>query len=94
MVRKVSRLAPRASKKKKGMLRRQKVAGAGEEDFIPWIPPISRRSLDLEEEVEEDGMYGLIHNFVAWKQKRDTNLEQAANGLPKEAGGSGQPRSD
>ena len=33
-----SRLAPRASKKKKGTLGRHKVAGAGAEDFILWVP--------------------------------------------------------
>ena len=27
-------------------------------------PPISRRSPDLEEEEEEDEMFGLIHNFA------------------------------
>ena len=43
-----SRPTPRASKKKKGTLRRQKVVGARVEDFIPWVPPISRRSPEWE----------------------------------------------
>ena len=47
-----SRLAPRASKKKKRTLRLQKVAGAWAEDFISWVSPISCRSLDREEEEE------------------------------------------
>ena len=89
-----SRPTPQASKKKKGTLRRQKVAGARAEDFIPWIPPISRRSLDLEEEEEEDGMSDLIHNFVARKRKRDAIREQADGAFPEVAGGSGWPRSD
>ena len=87
--RKGSHPAPRASIKRKGTLRRQKVAEAGAEDFISWIPPISRRSSDLEEEEEEDEMYGLIQNFVARKLKRDANLEQAADALLEVVGGSG-----
>ena len=62
-----SRPAPQASKKNKRTLRRQKVVGAGAEDFIPWIPPIFRHSPDLEEEEEEYEMSGLIHNFAARK---------------------------
>ena len=61
--------APQASKKKKGTLRRRKVAGVGTEDFIMWIPPISRHSLDLAEEDEEDEMSSLIQNFAARKRK-------------------------
>ena len=91
--RKDSRLAPRASKKKKG--RRQKVAEARAEDFIPRVSPISRRSPNREEEEEEeDDMSGLVHNFVARKRKRDASLEQAADAAPEVAGGSGQPCSD
>ena len=66
-------LAPQASKKKKGRL--QKAAGAGAENFIPWVSPISRRSPDREEEEEEeDYMSGLVHNFSARKRKRDAIL--------------------
>ena len=89
-----SRPAPRASKKKKGTLRRQKVVGARVGDFIPWIPPISRRSPGLEEEEEEEEMSSLIHNFAARKRNRDATLKQAANAPPEMLGGSGQPRSD
>ena len=63
------------------------------EDFISWIPPISRHSLDLEEE-EEDGLSDLVHNFAARKRKRDGILEQAVSALPEVAGGSDQPRLD
>ena len=64
------------------------------EDFILWVPPISRRSPDWVEEEEEDRMFDLIHNFAARKQKRDASLEQAVNAIPEVAGGSGQPRLD
>ena len=83
MKRKGSHPAPQASKKRKGTLRRQKGSEAGVEDFISWIPPISRRSPNLEEEEEDDGMYDLIQNFVARKWKRDANLEQAVDALPE-----------
>ena len=39
-------------------------------------------------------MYDLIHNFAAWKQKRDASLEEAADAIPEVAGGSDQPRLD
>ena len=64
------------------------------EDFISWIPQISRRSLELEEEEEEDGMFDLVHNFTARKRKRDAIREQVASALPEVAGGSGRPRSN
>ena len=34
------------------------------EDFIPWVPPISSRPPDWEEEEEEDGMSDLIHTLL------------------------------
>ena len=66
--------APQASKKKKGTFKRQKVAGARAEDFIPWVPLISRHFPDWEEKEEEDGMSDLIHNFAARKRKRDASF--------------------
>ena len=89
-----SHLTPRASKKKKG--RGQKVAGVGAEDFILWVPPISRHSPDMEEEKEEDDddMSGLVHNFAARNRKRDVILEQTADVVPKVARGSSQPCPD
>ena len=88
-----SRLAPLASKKKKG--RRQKFAGAGAEGFISWVPPISHGSPDREEEEkEEDEMFDLVHNFAAWKRKRDVILERADDAVPEVARGSSQPGPD
>ena len=85
-----SRLAPRASKKKKG--RWQKSARAGAEDFISWVPPIFHRSSDREEdEKENDDMSSLVHNFVARKRKRDAVLEQVVDVVPKVARGLNQP---
>ena len=76
------RLTPRVSKKKKG--RRQKAAGAGEEDFIPWVPPISRRSSDREEENEkEDDMSSLVHNFSARKRREMLSLSKRLMPSPK-----------
>ena len=39
-------------------------------------------------------MSGLVHNFAAWKRKRDAILEQAADAVPEAAGGSSQPDLD
>ena len=39
-------------------------------------------------------MFGLIHNFVTRKRKRDASLEQAADSVPYVAKGSGQPCPD
>ena len=93
LVIKDSRLAPRLSKKREG--RRQKVAEAGVEDFIPWVTPISRCSPNREEEDDEkDEMFGLVHNFAARKRKRDSILEQAASAVPEAVGGSSQSGPD
>ena len=89
-----SRPAPQASKKKKRTLKRQKVVEAGVEDFIPWIPPISRRSPDLEEEEGEDDMSGLIHDFTTQKQKRDAMRGQTTGTSPEVARGSSWSGSD
>ena len=88
-----SRLAPRESKKRKGTLRPQKVDRARVEDFISWVPSISCRSQDKEEE-EDNNMSILIHNFAARNRKRDASLEQAADAVPEVAGGSGHPCPD
>ena len=65
------------------------------EDFIPWVPPISRHfSVKEEEEEKEDDMSSLVHNFAARKHKRDAMLEQVANAVPEGARGSSQPCPD
>ena len=55
------RPAPRTLKKRKGTFGGQNVPGAGVDDFVPWIPPISSRPPDWKEEEEEDGMSDLSH---------------------------------
>ena len=65
------------------------------EDFIPWVPSISRCSLVMDkEDEEEDDMSGLVHNFAARKRKRDAMLDKSANVVPEGAKGSSQPCSD
>ena len=86
--------APRTLKRRKGTPRRQNVPRAGVEDFIPWVPPISSRPSDWEEEEEEDMMSDLIHNFAARKRKRDASFELVADAIPGVAGGSGWFLSD
>ena len=94
LVRKGSHPTPQASKKKNGTFRRQKVAGAKVEDFIPWVPPISRRPPKWEEKEEEDEMCHLIHAYVARKHKREDSSKQVADAISEVAGGSGQSLSD
>ena len=57
------------------------------EDFVPWVPPISSHPSDLEEEEEEDKMYDLVHNFAAWKRKRDANFKWVVKAILEVAGG-------
>ena len=59
--------APRTLKRRKGTFGCQNVPGAGVEDFVPWVPPISTRPPEWEEEEDKDGMSDLIHNFAARK---------------------------
>ena len=51
-------------------------------DFVPWVPPISSRPLDREEEEEDDEMSNLIHNFATRKQKQEASFEIAADAIP------------
>ena len=85
--RKGSRPTPQTPKRRKGAPGRQNVPWAGVEDFVPWVPPISSRPPDWEEEEEEDKMYDLIHNFAA--RKRDASFERAADAIPGVVEGSG-----
>ena len=64
------------------------------EDFVSWVPSISSHPLDWEEEEEKDEMSDLVHNFAARKRKRGASFKQAADAIPKVAGGAGQPPSD
>ena len=49
------------------MPERPKAPGAGVEDFVPWVSPISSCLPASEEEEEEDEMVDLVHNFGARK---------------------------
>ena len=64
------------------------------EDFVPWVPPISSRPPNWEEEEEEDWMSDLIHNFATRKRKQDASFERVADAILEVAGGSGQSFSD
>ena len=65
------------------------------EDFVPWVPPISRRPPTSEEEEEEDEMDDLIHNFGARKRKRGVSFKRVTDATPEVVGeGSQQPTSE
>ena len=89
LVRKGSRPAPRAVKRKKGRPEQKKVPGAGVENVIPWVPPISNHPPDQEEEEEEEEMSDLVHNFAAHKRKRDASFKQVVDAVPEVARGEG-----
>ena len=72
-----------------GDVRATKGSGAGVEDFVPRVPPISSHPPDWEEEEEEDEMSNLIHNFAARKRKRDASFKRAVDVIPEVAGGDG-----
>ena len=76
-------------KRNKGTFGRQKVPGAGVEDFIPWVPPISSHPPDYEEEEEGDEMSYLVHNFAARKRKHDANFKRVVDAIPEVAEGEG-----
>ena len=62
-------MSPRTLKRRKGTPKHRNIPGAGVEDFVSFVPPISSRPSNWEEEEEEDRMSDLIHNFAARKQK-------------------------
>ena len=90
-VKKGSCLAPQASKKGRRASEWPKMLGAGVEDFIPWVPSISSRPPDREEEEEkEDEMDDLVHNFNARKRKRGASFKRATDATPEVVGGADQ----
>ena len=89
LARKGSRPAPRAVKGKKGTLGQKKVPGAGVENFVPWVPPISNHPPNWEEEEEEKEMFDLVHNFATRKRKRDVSFKRVVDVVPEVAGGKG-----
>ena len=68
-MKKVSRPTPQASKKGRRVPERLRAPGAGVEDFVPWVSPISSCPPASEEEEEEDEMVDHVYNFDAWKRK-------------------------
>ena len=89
LARKGSHPAPEVLKRRKGTSERQKVPGAGVEDFVPWVPPISSHPPDWEEEEEGDEMSDLVHNFVVRKRKHDTRFKRVVDAILEVAGAEG-----
>ena len=85
-----SRPAPQASKRGRRVLERRRVPGAGVEDFVPWVTPISSSPPTSEEEEEEDEMANLVHNFSAQKRKRGACFKRAIDATPEVVGGADQ----
>ena len=75
-MKKDSRLAPQASKKGSRVPEQRRAPGAGVEDFIPWVAPISIRPPAREEEEEDDEMADLAQ----------TSVHGSANGVPASSG--------
>ena len=78
----------------KGIPGRRKVPGAVVEDFVPWAPSESKPPSDLEEEDEEDEMYGLLHRYATRKRKRGAISKSVADSIPEPVGGSSHPATD
>ena len=65
------------------MPERQIAPGAGVEDFVPWVAPISSRPPASKEEEEEDEMDDLVYNFDARKCKRGASFKRATDTTPE-----------
>ena len=65
---------PHTSKKGRRVLERQRAPGAGVEDFVPWVSPISSHPPTREEEEEKDEIVDLVHNFGERKLKRGASF--------------------
>ena len=68
------------------MLEQRRAPGARLEDFVPWVAPISSCPSTSEEEKDENEMANLVHNFGAWKSKRDASSKLAIDVTPKVVG--------
>ena len=64
--------------------------GAGVEDFIPWVSPISSYHPAKEEEEKEDEMADPVHNFDARKHKRGAIFKRVTDTTPKVVGEANQ----
>ena len=81
-----SRPAPQASKKGRRVAERLKIPGAGVEDFLPLVSPISSRPLAREKEEEEEEMANIVHNFDARKHKRGSSFKRVTDATLEVAG--------
>ena len=68
------------------MPKRRRAPGAGVEDFVPWVAPISIRPPAREEEEKEDEMVDLVHNFGAQKRKGGANFKRETDATHKVVG--------
>ena len=78
--------SPQESKKGRRVLELLKTLGAGVEDFIPWVSPISScppAREEEEEEEEKEEMADLVHNFGARKHKKGANFKRAIGATPE-----------
>ena len=90
LAKKGSRPTPQAFKKGRRVPERLKTPGAGVEDFVPWVSPISSRPPAREKEEEEEEMVDLVHNFDARKRKRGVNFKRATGATLEVAGEASQ----
>ena len=75
-MKKGSRPALQASKKGRRVPERRRALGAGVEDFVPWVAPISSRPPVSE---DEDKMADLVHNFDAQKRKQGASFKRVTD---------------
>ena len=68
------------------MPERRRAPGAGVEDFVLWVAPISSCPLASEEEEEKDEMVDLVHNFGSRKQKQGASFKRAIDATPEVVG--------
>ena len=81
-----SRPTPQASKKGRRVPKWRRAPGAGVEDFVPWVAPISSRPPASEEEEERNEMADLVHNFGGRKRKQGAIFKRATNATSEVVG--------
>ena len=68
------------------MPERLKTPGAGVENFVPWVSPISSLPPIREKKEDEEKMADLVHNFGARKRKRGAKFKRATGATPEVVG--------